>query len=113
MRLLLDSYMEFGLANPNAYRLVFCARPQESHENEGTAAQKLGKQVFDSFAETVGELAATGKLKAETQVAAQVLWGGCHGIVALIITKPYFPWAERSAVTKTMLDTLFDGLVAA
>jgi hypothetical protein len=110
---MLDCYMAFGLANPNAYRLVFCARPQESHENEGTEAQKLGKQVFDCFAEMVGELGATGRLKADTQVAAQTLWAGCHGIVALLITKPYFPWSDRAALTAAMLDALFDGLVAA
>lgn len=113
VRHMLDCYMAFGLANPNAYRLVFCARPQESHENEGTEAQKLGKQVFDCFAEMVGELGATGRLKADTQVAAQTLWAGCHGIVALLITKPYFPWSDRAALTAAMLDALFDGLVAA
>ncbi|HWE46298.1 MAG TPA: TetR/AcrR family transcriptional regulator [Caulobacteraceae bacterium] len=113
VRHMLDAYMAFAFAHPNAYRLVFCARPQESHENEGTEAQMLGKRVFDSFAETVGELGATGRLKADTQVAAQVLWAGCHGVVALLITKPYFPWAERSALTGSMLDALFDGLVAA
>jgi AcrR family transcriptional regulator len=111
VRHMLEAYMAFGLAHPNAYRLVFLTRPQEASDGAQTVAQKLGKRVYESFIETVAEWSASGKLKAETHVAAQTLWGGTHGIVALIITKPYFPWADPKILTRAMLDALFEGLV--
>lgn len=110
VRSILEAYMTFGFENPNAYRLVFLTRPQEAEEAQDVA-QRLGREVFDRFGACVNELADAGRLKTTPQIAAQTLWAGCHGIVALIITKPYFDWAERDALAQTMLDTLFEGLV--
>jgi len=110
VRSILEAYMTFGFENPNAYRLVFLTRPQEAEEAQDVA-QRLGREVYDRFEACVNELADTGRLKAPPKVAAQTLWAGCHGIVALIVTKPYFDWADRDALSRTMLDTLFEGLV--
>lgn len=110
VRSILDAYMTFAFENPNAYRLVFMTRPQEAEEAQ-SVAQKLGRDVFDRFEACVNELADEGRLKTTPKVAAQTLWAGCHGIVALLITKPYFDWAPRQALSQTMLDTLFEGLV--
>src|SRR5262249_59435002 len=44
VRVLLQSYMAFGLANPNAYRLVFCTRPREASEGAEKVAQRLGNE---------------------------------------------------------------------
>jgi AcrR family transcriptional regulator len=109
VRRMLEAYMDFGLRNPNAYRLVFCTRSRDGDLQ--ATAQRLGMEVFQIFERTVGELAAAGRLKTTPALAAQTLWAGVHGIVALIITKPSFPWADRRAVTTAMLDALFDGLV--
>jgi AcrR family transcriptional regulator len=110
VRMMLQDYIRFGLANPNAYRLVFLTRPQEA-EGAQSVAQRLGRQTFASFQGTVAELAAAGRLKGEAPVAAQTLWAGVHGVVSLIITKPYFDWAPLEVLTGAMLDALFDGLL--
>ncbi|MBS0296276.1 MAG: TetR/AcrR family transcriptional regulator [Proteobacteria bacterium] len=112
IKAMLKAYMEFGLANPNAYRLVFLTRPQEGSENDLAVVQALGRQVFEGLQASVAEIAAQGRLKAEVSQATQVMWAGVHGIVALIITKPYFAWAEAEALGKTMIDGLFEGLVS-
>jgi AcrR family transcriptional regulator len=110
VRQILEAYMSFGFENPNAYRLVFLTRPQEAEEAQDVA-QRLGRDVFDRFEACVNELAQEGRLKTEPKIAAQTLWAGCHGIVALIITKPYFDWAPRQKLSQAMLDGLFEGLV--
>ena len=110
VRAILEAYMTFGFENPNAYRLVFLTRPQEAEEAQ-SVAQRLGREVFDRFEACVNELADEGRLKSTPTIAAQTLWAGCHGIVALMITKPYFDWAPRESLAQTMLDTLFEGLV--
>jgi len=110
VRNMLEAYMAFGFENPNAYRLVFLTRPQEADEAQ-SVAQKLGKEVFDQFAACVSQLAEEKELTADVTVAAQTLWAGCHGIVSLIITKPYFGWAARDVLSRTMLEALFTGLI--
>lgn len=112
IKVMLKAYIEFGLAHPNAYRLVFLTRPQEGAEGDQAVIQALGRQVFEGLQASVAEIAAQGRLKAEVSQATQVLWAGVHGIVALIITKPYFAWADAEALGKTMIDGLFEGLVS-
>jgi AcrR family transcriptional regulator len=109
VRLLLQSYMRFGLDNPNAYRLVFCTRPREATEGADKVAQRLGKELFDVFAGHVAEIAAAGRLRGDPVATAQALWAGAHGVISLEITKPYFDWAPK--LESTMLDVLFEGVL--
>lgn len=109
VRVLLQSYMSFGLANPNAYRLVFCTRPREAMEGAERVTQKLGKELFDGFAAHVADIAAVGRLKGEPIAAAQALWAGVHGVISLEITKPYFDWKPN--LETQMIDALFEGVL--
>ena len=111
IRIMLEAYMNFGFENPNAYRLVFLTRPQEASEGAESVAQELGRQVFDQFESCFRELDEAKRLKADRTAAAQAMWAGCHGIVSLLITKPYFDWTARQELSKTMLDALFEGLI--
>ena len=111
LRRMLAAYVEFGFANPNAYRLIYLTRPLEARDGAEDAAQQLGAELFGSFADVVEQLALAGRLRTDSKVAAQVFWAGVHGIVSLIITKPYFPWAERDDLVRTMSDSLFKGLL--
>jgi AcrR family transcriptional regulator len=110
VRVLLQSYMAFGLANPNAYRLVFCTRPREATEGAEKVAMRLGKELFDGFAAHVADIAAAGRLKGDPVAAAQALWAGAHGVISLVITKPYFDWAD--SLETDMLDALFEGVLS-
>jgi AcrR family transcriptional regulator len=109
VRRLMKSYMEFGLANPNAYRLVFCTRPREATEGAEKVGMGLGKELFDAFAADVAEIASEGRLRGDPVAAAQVLWAGMHGVVSLVITKPYFDWAP--SLEADMLEALFEGVL--
>ena len=41
--------------------------------------------------------------------AAQALWAGAHGVISLVITKPYFDW--EPSLEADMLDALFEGVL--
>ena len=110
MRRLMDAYVQFGFDNPNAYRLVYMTRPIEAQPAE-TAAQGMGIALFQSFVSVVEEAQAEGLLRGETLATAQTLWAGAHGVVSLMITKPYFDWVERDLLVSTTLDALFAGLL--
>ena len=57
-----------------------------------------------------GNAEAEGRLRGGARETARTLWAGVHGVVSLMITKPYFPWADRQTLVDTVLDALFAGL---
>lgn len=111
VRRFLECYVEFGLENPNAYRLIYLTRPQEAGQGVQAASQRLGRRGYEYFLDAVNAIHAEGRLRLEPEVAAQTLWAAVHGLVALLITKPYFDWAAKEALTEGLLQALFEGTV--
>jgi AcrR family transcriptional regulator len=111
LRRLLEAYVDFGFANPNAYRLIYLTRPAEAREGAETAAQSLGAELYRSFEAIVASVDAQGQLKGEVRAVSQALWAAAHGLVSLMITKPYFDWVERDRLVRTQFDALFAGLL--
>lgn len=113
LRRMIEAYIAFGFANPNAYRLLYLTRPVEARGGAESAAQETGAELFQAFEAVVQEAAAAGRLRgdATATATAQALWAGGHGVVSLMITKPYFDWVDRDLLVRTMLDALFAGLL--
>lgn len=113
VRAMLDAYLDFALANPNAYWLVFDRAANEATAAHDEAATALGKSCYAIFEEAVLQLEAEGRLREPATVCAQALWAASHGLASLLITKTGFPWADAKAVRAVMLDSLFRGLLKA
>ncbi|WGM31206.1 TetR/AcrR family transcriptional regulator [Brevundimonas sp. NIBR11] len=111
LRRLMEAYVDFGFENPNAYRLTYLTRPVEARDGAQSAAQMLGGDLFRAFEAIVEQAGTEGHLRGDARATAQALWAGSHGIVSLMITKPYFDWVDRTLLTRTMLDALFTGLL--
>lgn len=112
LREMMAAYVAFGFNHPNAYRLVYMTQPVEARDGVETAAQKLGAALFQSFESAMQDLAAKNGLRSgDAAQAARVFWTGVHGIVSLMLTKPHFDWGDRQALSETMIETLFTGLV--
>lgn len=111
LRLMLRAYVDFGFDNPNAYRLAYMTRPIELREGAQSAARELGHELYRSFEGVVEELEAAGRLRGDARTTAQALWAGVHGVVSLIITKPYFDWADRETLVATLIEGLLGGLL--
>lgn len=110
LRRLLQAYIDFGFDNPNAYRLIYLTRPDEA-QHARSAAQEVGIALFRAFEVVVEEAEAQGRLRVGAHETARALWAGVHGVVSLMITKPYFDWPSREVLSGTMLDALFVGLL--
>lgn len=112
LRAILDSYVNFGFSNPNAYRLIYLTRPIEARDGAESAAQQLGPELFGTIVSVLQDVAAEGRLRSgDPQQAATVFWAGVHGIVSLVITKPYFDWGDTRGLTAAMTDALCTGLL--
>lgn len=111
IRRMMEAYVAFGFANPNAYRLVYLTRPLEARDGAESVAQQLGLELFQSFEAVVEDVERAGRLRGDVRATTQALWAGGHGVVSLMITKPYFDWVDRETLVKTLMDALFMGLL--
>ena len=111
VRMMLEAYMRWGLEHPNAYQLVYCGRPLSIGPwPEDT--RDLSTQCYEIFCGVVREIAAAGRLRSgAADSAAQVLWMSCHGVVALLASRPNFHWADRDELIGVTLDGILNGLV--
>lgn len=108
---MLRAYLDFAFDNPDAYRLVYLTRPAEARGGAEATASELGTQLYRGFEQEVGRVAASRQLDDDPRVIAQVLWASIHGLASLMITKPYFEWADRERLISTLLATLNRGLI--
>ena len=104
--------MAFGFENPNAYRLAYLTPAVETRHGAETIAQRAGAELFAAVVAVVEDAVAEGVLRGDARVLAQVIWASVHGLVSIMITKPYFDWADRDVLIRTQLDVLFKGLTA-
>jgi AcrR family transcriptional regulator len=115
-----SAYIEFALAHPNHYRLMFMTpRPMGEEDLQQYGVEK-GNPAQDAYAflrQAVVEALASERFHAgldDPDLICQTLWAGVHGVAALHIALAGDPWVEwRSPERRTamMLEALFSGLL--
>jgi AcrR family transcriptional regulator len=97
-------YVDFGLENPDAYRVAFMI--EDPHGRVAVAGpvdesdvSVPGHTAFDILRRMIADLHARGLGAGDDpERMAQSIWAGMHGLVSLLIARPGFPWAEREAL---------------
>ena len=112
------AYVDFGINNPNHYRVMFMTpKPPATEETK----LRKGNPEEDSYAflhGTVEQALAEGRLRADATNAdllSQVIWSGVHGVVSLEIAKcndDWVDWQPIRARAKLMIDVLVDDVTA-
>jgi hypothetical protein len=65
-----------------------------------------------NFRGLIGDLERQGRLKGRsTKVVSQLMWAGCHGVLALMQASPNLHWAPYEELRDGMIDTLLTSLV--
>lgn len=112
VRRILEAYIEFGLAQPHTYLLVFNPSEAILSEEKKAALDALGLKTYERFRDSVADIAKQGRLRiTDVEAATQTAWMAAHGLTALLISRPNFPWTEQDALKKVLLDTVFNGLL--
>ena len=116
------AYVRFALGHPNQYRLMFMTpKPAVMNELDADVLAKRGDPARDGYAllRHVVQTAIDGNLLRDrfhdSEVVAQTLWAGVHGMASLEIamsTSPWLQWAPREARIDAMLDAVVHGLAA-
>lgn len=86
-----NAYVHFALENPEHYRLVMMLE----HDDSPDAADKaIAEGAFGYLVATVQRCLDAGLYRGEPVELALGLWAAAHGVAALLIAKPAFPWPD-------------------
>lgn len=111
------SYIEFGLAYPNHYRLMFMT--PHPKPTDAMKADK-GNPEQDAYAflkSVVGECIAAGRFRdaySDVEGVSQMLWASVHGLVSLWIAKcedDWVDWRPVRQLAEMMLDMQLRGVL--
>ena len=105
-----NAYVHFALENPEHYRIVMMQEHSPGPEAVDTA---VATGAFGYLVETVRACVEAGLYEGEPLELALGLWAAAHGVAALLVAKPYFPWPERNAFIDRTICMAGLGLAAA
>jgi AcrR family transcriptional regulator len=89
-----NAYVQFALANPEHYRIVF----MKEHDPAPEAVDAvIASGAFGYLVDGVRACVEVGVLQGDPVDTALSLWAAAHGTAALLIAKPYFPWRDVDA----------------
>lgn len=103
------AYVEFGLAHPEHYRIMFMGHSDwtpEQYTDEILAEQGAFMGLVDVVAEVIAECDSD----LEPFETAVVVWTAVHGVTSLLISKPNFPWPPVDVVVDQCCGALLRGL---
>ncbi|SAK63368.1 TetR family transcriptional regulator [Caballeronia catudaia] len=108
------AYVEFGLAEPETYRLMFmepaaCADPDAQGDDRLGKAAATGAAALSLIADAFVELRAADRLPphAAPLACAEGLWANLHGIVALNLNGASLPETPAATLVELSLDAWF------
>jgi AcrR family transcriptional regulator len=103
-------YVEFGLAHPNPYRLVFGTPTPEDK-----AAEELGLQALGFLVRCLARCRANGLfIPGDDMADSLTCWGQLHGLTMVLINdhgKYGYPWPTKPAMIERGIDLILRGLL--
>ncbi len=109
----METYIRFGLDHPEHYIVTFIlkAAPYEKPGGRETRKAKTGQRCFGNMRNLVRRCMEEGKIKnGDLEETSQALWAGIHGLTALLITQPGFPFVERERLVRRITEILVRGV---
>jgi AcrR family transcriptional regulator len=107
IRLRGEAYLQFALARPSLFRVLFLDRPVPGQSPADVGNPGLG--LADLIAD-VGEAMAAGQLASADCLAVAIgLWAAVHGVAALWVVAPELPRELAGSVAALQADALLQG----
>jgi len=99
------AYVRFALANREHYRIVMM-RSNADHD----VSDEIASGAFAHLLASVEECEQLGVLEGDPIELGLRLWAGAHGIAALLIAKPNFPWPPVEELVERTIHAVGLGL---
>ncbi len=103
--------MEFGLKNPNQYKVIFFSKSSVygTHE-EFVQRESMARNVYFAFKEMVRNCVKAGRFREQDEdTIAQALAIASHGLVTMTLSRPDSLNQKMDTVARTMVDALLRG----
>jgi len=102
----LRAYIEFGLRNPNHYKCAFVL-PSESNGDRPYRPHP----AFEELVQGLRACVESGLLpEVNLETTSQVVWSCIHGLTALLIARPAFPWVLKDRLIDELIETATVGI---
>jgi len=109
LRSLCRGFVEFGLANPEYYEIMFQLRP-ERMERYPREKYRKARQNLAFFAETLAEGDRADVFDVEDAlVAASAIWASLHGTVSLLLAERIDARIDQDAFVETAVRQAIQG----
>jgi len=105
------AYLEFGLANPEHYRILFMNKPTEL-PNDVDMGELMDSGGFGHVSQAAAEAVAQGKLVGDPALIVYQAWSMVHGIVSLRIAHHDMPWPDLHVLLDHCMLSMFRGLAS-
>ena len=93
---LIMGYIAFALEESAAYKIAFMLDLALNTSQIECFQQLVGLRAFSIFREKVRLLQEQNFIQAgPTDTIAQSIWAAMHGLCALLLARPLFPWANQ------------------
>lgn len=106
------SYVDWALANPELYRILFMRSAAEEPPDVDLAGL-LSDSGFGDVFQDVTAAAEQGRVAFPPLQASRLLWTSVHGVASLMIAKPEFTWGDREALVHDLLEMVARGVFPA
>jgi AcrR family transcriptional regulator len=113
------AYIDFGLAFPNHYRLMFMTAHEvmdscESHLKKGVPEEDAYAFVRQAVEQCIAAKRFRPELS-DVDLVTQAFWAAGHGVASLIIAKGKDPWCEWRApeeIARVLVENVIRGMEA-
>lgn len=105
------AYLQWGLANPEHYRVLMMSRPGATPERY--LEQRLaGDGGLDAVAADIADAIAAGLIAPSPSAVeqAELFWMVIHGMVSMLIAKPFLAFAPPEQMYQWMFEMVRRGL---
>jgi len=103
--------MDFGLKNPNQYKLIFFTKSIYGTREELVEKESMARNTYFVFKEIVQDCINAGRLREiEVEVIVDTLAIASHGVIAKKIYCANFSKDRSDMVAHTLVDALLRGL---
>jgi AcrR family transcriptional regulator len=101
-----EGYVEFAVAHPGVFHLLMMGSGRERNPDRFEGLEEVDDTGPAALVADVREAMEAGRIaRRDPELTAMVLWAGVHGVAALLISLPDFPWPPRADLVQAVLDS--------
>jgi AcrR family transcriptional regulator len=107
---LITGYIAYALEEPSAYKIAFLLDLDIDKDVFLTLQEHVGLRAFGIFRDKIAGLQAQSFIKeGDIDTIAQSIWAAMHGLCALLLARPLFPWAKREDLIAAHVQLIVQG----